>query len=135
MSIVSQHLKPLNVKKSVSSCNVRKQNVRIVNSISHHTKQLSVGNSDCSCNVSKPIIRESVVVNLSKRARKRSFNVSSHKYGVTKSFNVRSILMTSIYFYELVLLFFIFHHNVYKGNVDIFLKVMSRVTTFLGMNF
>ena len=26
--------------------------------------------------------------------------------------------MTSIYFYELVLLFFIFYHNFFKGNVD-----------------
>ena len=51
----------------MSSCNVRNRNVHIVNSINHHTKPLSVGKSDCSHNVSKPVIRESVVVNLSKR--------------------------------------------------------------------
>ena len=95
----------------MSSCNVCNRNVRIVNSNSHHTKLLSVGKSDCSRNVSKPVIHESVVVNISKSACKRCFNVSSHKHVVTKSLNVRSILMTFIYFYELVLLFFIFHHN------------------------
>ena len=119
----------------MSSCNVRNQNVHIVNSISHHIKPLNVGKSDCSRDVSKPVIRESVVVNISNSACKRSFNVSSHKHGVTKSLNVRSILMTSIYFYELFLLFFIFHHNFCNGNVDNFLKVMSRVITFPGINF
>ena len=83
----------------MNSCNVRNRNVQIVNSISHHTKPLSVGKFDCSCNVSKPVnckfsnksvrkivnnrqlfnlVRESVVVSRSKRARKRSFNVRSH---------------------------------------------------------
>ena len=71
-SIVSQHVNPLYVSKSISSCNVRNRNVYIVNSISHHTKPLSVGKSDCSRNGSKPVIRDSAVVNLSKRARKRS---------------------------------------------------------------
>ena len=83
---------------------------------------MSVGKSDCSRDVSKPVIRGSVVVNISNSARKRSFNVSSHKHGVTRSLNVRSILMTSIYFYELVLLFFIFHHNFCNGNVDNYFK-------------
>ena len=77
----------------MSSCNARNQNLHIANSIGHHTKPLSVGKSDCSCDVSKPDIRESVVVNISNSARKRSFNISSHKQGVTKSLNVRSILM------------------------------------------
>ena len=118
----SLHVKPLNVSKSMSPCNVHSQNVLIVNSVCHHTKPLSVGKSDCSRNVSKPVICESVVVSLSKCARKQSCNVSSHKHGVTKSLNVRNILMTSIYFYELVLLFFIFHHNFCNGNVDNFFK-------------
>ena len=99
-SIVSQHVKPLNVNKSMSSCNVRNRNVHIVNSISHHTKALSVGKSDSSCHVSKPVIYksskisvskiinnrqvfnpvpESVVVNHNTCARKQSLNVSSHK--------------------------------------------------------
>ena len=57
----------------MSFCNVRNRNVHIVNSVSHHTKPFSVGKSDCSRNVSKPVIHKSVVVNLSKRARKQSF--------------------------------------------------------------
>ena len=118
----SLYVKPLNVSKSMSSCNVRNRNVHIINSISHHTKPLRVSKSHCSRNVSKPVIRESVVVNLSKRARKRSFNVSSQKHGVIKSLDVKNILMTSIYFYELVLLFFIFHHNFCSGNSDNFFK-------------
>ena len=92
----------------MSYCNVHNGYVHIVNSISHHTKPLRSGKSYCFRNIGKPVIHESVFVNLSKRARKRSFNVSSHNLGVTKSLNIRSILMTSIYFYELVLLLFIF---------------------------
>ena len=118
----SLHVKTLKVSKYMSSCNVRSRNVHIVNSISHHTKPLNVGKSGCSRDVSKPVIRESVAVNISNSAHKRSFNVSSHKHGVTKSLNVRSILMTSICFYELFLLFCIFHHNFCNSNVDIFFK-------------
>ena len=125
-SIVSQYVKPLNVSKSINSCNVRNQNVHIVNSISNHTKPLSVSKSDCARDVSKPVIRESIVMNISNSACKRSFNVSSYKHGVTKSLNVRSILMTSIHFYELVLLFFIFHHNFCNGNVDFFKGFVTR---------
>ena len=122
MSIISQHVKLLNDSKSMSSCNVCNQNAHIVNSISHHTKPLNVGKSDCSHNVNKPVICESVVVKLSKCACKRSFNVSSHKHGVAKPLNERNILMTSIYFYEMVLLFFIFHHNFCNSTVDNFFK-------------
>ena len=118
----SLRVKLLKVSKSMSSSNVRNRNVHVVNSISHHTKPLSVSKSNCSRDVSKPGIRESVVVNISNSARKRSFNVSSHKNGVTKSLNVRSILMMSVYLYELVLLFFIFHHNFCNRNVDNFFK-------------
>ena len=92
----------------MSYCNVHNGYVHIVNSISHHTKPLRSGKSYCFRNIGKLVIHESVFVNLSKRARKRSFNVSSHNHGVTNSLNIRSILMTSIYFYELVLLLFIF---------------------------
>ena len=109
--------------------------IRVFADSSHHTKPLSVGKSDCSRDVSKPVIRQYVVVIISNSACKRSFNVSSYKHGVIKSLNVRSILMTSIYSYELVFLFFIFNHNFCNGNVDNFLKVISRVITFPGINF
>ena len=131
----SLHVKSLNVSKSMSSCNRRNRNVYIVNSIIHHTKPLSLGKSDCSRNVSKPVIRESVVVNLSKRARKRSFNVSSHKHGDTNSLLVKSILMRFIYFYESVLLFFIFHHNFCNGNSDNFFKGYATRRNFSRNKF
>ena len=63
------------------------------------------------------------------------FNVSGQKHGVTKSFNVRSILMTSIYFYGLVLLFFIFQRNFYNGNVDNFLKGCVTCNSFSRNEF
>ena len=108
-SLVSQQVKPSNVSKFMSSCDVRNRNVYIVHSIRHNTKPLSVGKSDCSCNISKPAIckssnisvckvinnrqvfnpvRAAVVVNLSKSAHKRSFNVSSQNNGVTKSLKI-----------------------------------------------
>ena len=136
----------------MSSCNVPNQNVHIVNSISHHTKPLSVGKSDCLCNVSKSVIKqivykiinicqvfnpvqESAVVNHSKCACKPPFNASSHKHGIMKSLNVKNILMTSVYFYELVLSFFIFHHNSCNGNVDNFLKRYIKHKNFSWNNF
>ena len=131
----SLHVKPLKVSKSMSSCNVDIRNVHIVNSISHDIKPLSVSKSDCFRDARKPVIRESVVVKISNSARKRSFNVSSHKNGVTKSLNVRSILMTSIYFYELVLLFFIFHHNFCNGNVHNFFKGYVKRNNFSRNKF
>ena len=60
--IVSQHVKLLNIIKSMSSCNIYNRNVNIVKSISHHTKPLNVGKSDCSRNVSKPVICKSLPV-------------------------------------------------------------------------
>ena len=115
-------VKSLNISKSTSSCNLRKRNLFIINSISHHTKPLSVGKSNCASNINKPVIRESVIANFSKLARKRSCNVSSHKHDISKPLNVRNILMKSIYFYELVLLFSIFHENFCNVNVDNFFK-------------
>ena len=40
----------------MNSCNLRNQNVHIVNSISQHSKRLNVGKSGCSSNVSEPVI-------------------------------------------------------------------------------
>ena len=134
-SIVSQHLNPLYVSKSMYSCNVRNRNVHMVNSISHHVKPLSVGKSDCFCNVSKPVICESVVTNLSKRACKRSCNISSHKHSGSRSLNVRNTLMTSIYFYELVLSFFVFHHNFCNSNVNNFFKAYVTRNNFSRTKF
>ena len=127
----SLHVKSLNVSKSASSCNLWNSNVFIINSISHRIKPLSVYKSDCSRNLNKPVIRKSVIVNFSKRARKRSCNVSSHKHGISKSLNVRNTLMKLICFYELVLLFSIFHENFCNGNVDNFFKGHVNLNNFL----
>ena len=154
-SIISLNIKVLNVSKSKSSCNVPNQNFPIVNSISHHIKPLNVGKSVYSNNVSKPvtckssnksvcnIINECQAANLvckpacapvfvnHKRTHKRFVNnVSNHKHGVRKSLNLGN--MTSIYFYELVLLFIIFYQNFWNSNVN---KVMLCVTIFLVMIF
>ena len=60
-----------------------------------------------------------------------------HEYWVhiTKSLNVRNILMTSMYFYELVLLFFIFHHNFWNGHVVSFFKGYVTRNSFFRNNF
>ena len=133
MSIASQHVKPLNVSKSMSSCNVHNRNVHVVDNISHYTRPLSVGKSDCYYNVSKPDICKSSNISVCKIIN--NHNVSSHRHGVTKSLNVRNILMMSIYFYELVLLFFIFHPNFCHGNVDNFFKDYVTHNNFSRNNF
>ena len=81
------------------------------------------------------VIPQGILWNHSKRDNKRSFNVSSHKHDVTKPLNVRKILMTSIYFYELVLVFFTFHHNFCYGNVDNFFKGYVTRKNFSNYNF
>ena len=43
--------------------------------------------------------------------------------------------MTSIYFYELVLLFFIFHHNFCNGNVGNFFKGYVTCSNVSRNNF
>ena len=53
-------------------------------------------------------------------------NKNSHQHDFTKSFSAMNILMMSIYFYELVLLFFIFHHNFCNNNVANFFKGYVR---------
>ena len=109
------------------------------------------GKSDCSSNVSKPVIckfsnksickiindrqvvnpvHESLVVNHCERAHKRSFNGSSHNHGVIKLLNVKNILMTSRYFYELVRFLSYFIRTFAMVMLIILLEVMSRGTTF-----
>ena len=131
----SLHVEPLNVSKSMSYCNVRNQNVHIVNCVSHHTKPLSVGKSDCSCNVGKPVICESVVVNLSKCAFKRSFDITSHKHGVTKSLNEGVFWWRPYIFMTWFLCFSYFITTFAVIVLIISLKVMSRMAAFPRMNF
>ena len=138
----------------MNSCNVHNRNVHIANSINHHSKPWSVSKLAYSCNVpvfckssKKSVCKiidnrqvfnpvwEFLIVNHSKRHKKQSFSVNSNKHGVTKSFNVKYILMTSICFYELVVLFFIFHHNVCNFCVDNFLKGYITRNNFSINNF
>ena len=60
---------------------------------------------------------------------------NSHQHDFTKSFSAVKILMMSIYFYDLVLLFFIFHHNFYINNVDNFFKGYVRCNNFSANDF
>ena len=73
-------------------------------------------------------------MNHSKCAHKRYFNVSSHKHSVTKPLNSRNILKAPIYFYKLVSLYFIFHHNFYN-NVYNFFKCYDKCKNFSGKIF
>ena len=62
-------------------------------------------------------------------------NKNSHQHDFTKSFSAVNILMMSIYFYELVLLFFIFHRNFCNNNVDNFFKGYVRCNNFSTNDF
>ena len=62
-------------------------------------------------------------------------NKNSRQHDFTESFSAVNILMMSIYFYELVLLFFIFHHNFCNNNVDNFFKSYVRCTNFCTNDF
>ena len=55
---------------------------------------------------------------------------NSRGHDFTKSFSAVNFLMMSIYFYELVLLFFIFHHNFCINNVNNFFKGYVRCNNF-----
>ena len=71
-----------------------------------------------------------------KRPRERFVNKKSRcQHGFTKTCSSVNTLMMSIHFYELILLFFIFHHNFCSDNVTIFSKAMSGVIIFLQMSF
>ena len=62
-------------------------------------------------------------------------NKNSRQHNFTESFSAVNILMMSIYFYELVLLFFIFHHNFCNNNVDNFFKGYVRCNNFSTNDF
>ena len=57
-------------------------------------------------------------------------NKNSRQHDFTKPFSAPNTLMMSIYFYELVLLFFIFHQNFCNNNVDNFFKGYVRCNNF-----
>ena len=71
-----------------------------------------------------------------KRTHKRLVNNKNiHQHDFTKLLSTVNILMMSIYFYELVLLFFISHHNFYNNNVDNCFKGNVRCNNFSSNTF
>ena len=60
---------------------------------------------------------------------------NSRQHDFTKPFIAVNILIMSIYFYELVLLFFIFHHNFWNNNVHNFFKRYVRCNNFSTNKF
>ena len=62
-------------------------------------------------------------------------NKDNRQHDFTKPISVVNILMMSIYFYELVLLFFIFYHNFCNNNVDNFFKGYVRCNNFSTNKF
>ena len=142
-SSVSQFIKPLNVSKPVCSSKETKRNVCNANSVSQFTKPLNVSKPLCSSKETKRnVCNAGRVSKLIKPARKLKGvkrkrpherlvnNKHSHQHGFTKSFSAVNILMMSIYFYELVLLFFIFHDNFCNNNVGNFFKGYVRCNNF-----
>ena len=146
VSSVRQIVKPSTFSKPVLSNNVR--NVRNVNSINQLiVKTFNVTKTVCSSNASSSVICNSTCKPVSnfvsdcqsvkparklidvnrKRPHDRLVKIkNSCQHDFTKRFSAINILMMSIYFYELVLLFFIFHHNFCNNNVDNFFKGYVR---------
>ena len=154
VSSVSQPVKPSTVSKPVLSNNVC--NVRNVSCYSQLVKTFNVTRFVCSTNASNSVICNSTCKPVSnfvsdcqsvkpacklkgvkqKRPHEQlANNKNSHQHDFTKSFSAVNILMMSIYFYELVLLFFIFHHNFCNNNVASFFKGYVRCNNFSTNDF
>ena len=153
-SSVIQLTKPLNISKPVLFNNVC--NVRNVSCYSQLVKTFNVTKSVCSSNASNSVICNSTCRSVSnyfsdcqsvKPARKLNGvkrkrpherlvnNKNSRQHDFTTSLSAVNISMMSIYFYELVLLFFIFHHNFCNNNVDNFFKGYVRCNDFSTNDF
>ena len=154
VSSVSQLAKPSTVSKPALSNNVC--NVRNISCHSQLTKTFNVTKSACSSNASNSVISNFTCKPVSnfvsdcqsvKPAHKLNgvkwkhpherlvYNKNSRQHDFTKSFSAMNILMMSIYLYELVLLFFIFHHNFCYNNVDNFFKAYVRCNNFSANDF
>ena len=152
VSSVNQLIKPSTVSKPVLSNNVH--NVCNVSCYSQLVKTFNVTQSVCSSNARNSVIYNSTCKPVSnfisdcqsvkpacklkgvkwKRPHERLVNSkNSCQHDFTKSFGAVNILMMSIYFYELVLLFSIFHHNFCSNNVNNFFKGFST-NAFLTSN-
>ena len=121
----SKHLMLLT--KSVCSSNAS-------NSVICNSTCKPVSNYFSDCQSVKPAHKLNGVTR--KRPHERLVNnKNSHQQEFRKSFSAVNILMMSIYFYELVLLSFIFHHNFCNNNVDNFFKGYVRCNNFSTNDF
>ena len=152
----SQFTKPLNVSKPLCSSKVTNRNVCNTSSVSKLIKPLGVSKTVCSSNASNSVIcnsickpvsnfvtdchsvkpaRKLIDVNWKRTHEQLVNNNNSRQHDFTKPFSAVNILMMSIYFYELVLLFFIFHHNFWNNNVHNFFKRYVRCNNFSTNKF
>ena len=109
-----------------------KRDVRNGSSVGQLVKALNAGKPICSSNACNPVICNSTCMPVSnfvgdcqsvkpvrklidvnrKRPRQRFVNkMSSPQHGFTKPFSAVNMLIMPIYFSELVIAFFIFHHS------------------------
>ena len=127
VSCYSQLIKTFNVAKSVCSSNAS-------NSVIYNSTCTPVSNFVSDCQSVKPACKLNGVKRKCPHERLVN-NKNSCQHDFTKSFSAMNILMMSIYFYELVLLFFIFHHNFCYDNVDNFFKGYVRCNNFATNDF
>ena len=154
VSSISQLAKPSTVSKPILFNNVR--NVCNVNCINQLVKAFNVTKSVCSSNANnsvicnstcKPVsnfvsdcqsvkpVRKLIDVNRKRTQERLVNNKNSCQEGFTKLFSAVNILIMSIYFYKLVILFFIFHHNFCNNNIYNFFKDYTRCHKFSTNKF
>ena len=76
-----------------------------------------------------------IAVNQKRPHERLVTNKDNRQHDFTKPITVANILMMSIYFHELVLLFFMFHHNFCNNNVDNFFKGYVKCNNFSTNKF
>ena len=148
-SVVLAIIKPLPVSKPVLSTNVC--NVRNVSSICQLIKIINVTKSVCSSNAINSVLCNStckpaskfvsdchsvkpvsklIDVNQKRPHEQLVTNMNNCQHDFTKPVSVINILAMSKYFYELVILFFTFHHNFCNNNVNNFFKSYVKYNNF-----
>ena len=80
---------------------------------------MPVSNFVNDCHSVKPV-RKLIDVNRKRPNERLANNKDNRQHDFTKPIRAMNIWMWSIHFYELVLVFFIFHHNFCNNNVDNF---------------
>ena len=80
---------------------------------------MPVSNFASDCHSVKPV-RKLIDVNRKRPNERLANNKDNRQHDFTKPIRAVNIWMWSIHFYELVLVFFIFHHNFCNNNVDNF---------------